>query len=220
MILAGLVSIPTGWQYLHTYQRDRLLTFLDPERDALGAGYHIIQSKIALGSGAVFGKGFMQGTQSHLNFLPEKQTDFVFTVFAEEFGLIGGLVLLALYIVLLVYALVIAVRVRNQFGRLVAMGAGATFFIYVFINIAMVMGLIPVVGRAAAADLLWRYRHGDHPGGLRLHHQRPHPSRYPDCAPLAAPRGLRRPTTRCAAHAPDKVSTSGPESCYSRGRGA
>ena len=146
VLLAGVVSIPIGWQYLHAYQRDRLLTFLDPERDALGAGYHIIQSKIALGSGAVFGKGFMQGTQSHLNFLPEKQTDFVFTVFAEEFGLIGGLVLLALYIVLLVYALVVAVRVRNQFGRLVAMGAGATFFIYVFINIAMVMGLIPVVG--------------------------------------------------------------------------
>jgi rod shape determining protein RodA len=146
VIVAGLGAMPVLWQFLHDYQKERVLTFLDPERDPLGAGYHIIQSKIALGSGGMFGKGFMQGTQSHLNFLPEKQTDFIFTMMAEEFGLIGGLGLLALYVLLILYGFAIAMRCRHQFGRLVGLGVMTTFFLYVFINIAMVMGLIPVVG--------------------------------------------------------------------------
>lgn len=142
----GLAAIPIGWQFLHDYQKNRVLTFLDPERDPLGAGYHITQSKIALGSGGLFGKGFGQGTQSHLNFLPERQTDFIFTMLGEEMGMVGGLVLIALYVLLLIYGFVIAVRSRHHFGRLAAVGVTTTFFLYVFINIAMVMGLIPVVG--------------------------------------------------------------------------
>ena len=143
---AGLAAIPIAWQFLHDYQRARILTFLRPENDPLGAGYHILQSKIALGSGSVFGKGFLQGTQSHLNFLPEKQTDFVFTMLAEEFGLAGGVGLLALYLLLMVYGIAISLRSRNHYGRLLAAGLTSSFFLYVFINIAMVMGLIPVVG--------------------------------------------------------------------------
>jgi rod shape determining protein RodA len=142
----GLAAVPVGWQFLHDYQKNRVLTFLDPERDPLGAGYHITQSKIALGSGGLFGKGFGQGTQSHLNFLPERQTDFIFTMLGEEMGMIGGLVLIALYTLLVIYGFVIALRSRHHFGRLVAVGMTTTFFLYVFINIAMVMGLIPVVG--------------------------------------------------------------------------
>ena len=142
--LAG--TIPFAWSYLHTYQKERILTFLNPERDPLGAGYHILQSKIALGSGGVTGRGFMQGTQSYLNFLPEKQTDFIFTTLAAEFGLMGALGLLGLYVVIIAYGLGIALRSRNHFGRLVAMGITVTFFLYVFINIAMVTGLVPVVG--------------------------------------------------------------------------
>ncbi len=144
--LAGIASIPVLWAMLREYQRQRILTFLTPESDPLGAGYHILQSKIALGSGGVFGKGFLQGTQSHLNFLPEMQTDFIFTMFAEEFGLVGGLALLGLYALLIASSFAVALRARSQFGRLVAMGATTTFFLYVFMNIAMVMGLIPVVG--------------------------------------------------------------------------
>jgi rod shape determining protein RodA len=146
VIALGLAAIPIAWNFLHTYQKNRVLTFLDPERDPLGAGYHILQSKIALGSGGMFGRGFMQGTQSHLNFLPEKQTDFIFTMLAEEFGMIGGLGLIGMYTLIILFGIVIAMRCRHQFGRLLAMGLTANFFLYVFINIAMVMGLIPVVG--------------------------------------------------------------------------
>ncbi len=142
----GVGTVPIAWQFLHEYQKKRVLTFLNPENDPLGAGYHIMQSKIALGSGGLFGKGFMQGTQSHLNFLPERQTDFIFTMLAEELGLVGGLILIGLYVLVLVYGFAITLRCRQQFGRLVAIGVTTTFFLYVFINIAMVMGLIPVVG--------------------------------------------------------------------------
>lgn len=144
--LAGVGAAPIAWQFLRDYQKQRVLTFLNPENDPLGSGYHIIQSKIAFGSGGVFGKGFLQGTQSHLNFLPEMQTDFIFTMLAEEFGMVGSLALLGLYVVILVYGLAISVRCRTQFGRLVGIGVTATFFLYVFINMAMVMGLVPVVG--------------------------------------------------------------------------
>lgn len=144
--VAAMAAAPIAWQFLHTYQKKRVLTFLNPETDPLGAGYHIIQSKIALGSGGLAGKGFMQGPQSHLHFLPEMQTDFIFTMLAEEFGLIGALGLITLYVLIIGYGIIIAVRARNQFGRLVAGGITTTFFLYVFINIAMVTGLIPVVG--------------------------------------------------------------------------
>jgi rod shape determining protein RodA len=137
---------PVAWNFLKPYQKDRIFTFLDPESDPLGAGYHILQSKIALGSGGVFGKGFLQGSQSHLNFLPEKQTDFIFTMLAEELGIVGSIGLLLLYATIVILGFALSLRVRNQFGRLVGMGVTTTFFLYVFINIAMVMGLIPVVG--------------------------------------------------------------------------
>ena len=143
---AAIGAVPVVWQFLHTYQKQRVLTFFNPENDPLGAGYHILQSKIALGSGGLSGKGFMGGTQSHLNFVPEKQTDFIFTMLAEEFGMLGALTLLCLYLLLVAYGVAIAWRSRNQFGRLLAMGLTTTFFLYVFINVAMVMGLIPVVG--------------------------------------------------------------------------
>jgi rod shape determining protein RodA len=139
-------AVPLIWPHLRDYQKNRINTFLDPESDPLGAGYHSLQSKIAIGSGGVFGKGYMGGTQAHLNFLPEKQTDFIFTLLAEEWGLIGGLVLLALYTLVFVYGFAIAFRSRSQFGRLLALGITVNFFLYVFINTAMVMGLIPVVG--------------------------------------------------------------------------
>jgi rod shape determining protein RodA len=146
-LVAVIGAVPLAWRYLlHDYQRQRVQTFLNPENDPLGAGYHAIQSKIALGSGGMFGKGFMQGTQSHLNFLPERQTDFIFTMLAEEFGLVGCLVLLGLYFLILAYVMAIALRARSQFARLVAMGVALIFFLYLFINIAMVTGLLPVVG--------------------------------------------------------------------------
>ena len=144
--LAAAAAAPLAWSMLRDYQKTRLYTFLDPDRDPLGAGYHILQSKIALGSGGVFGKGFLAGTQSHLSFLPEKQTDFIFTMIAEEFGLVGGLLLLTLYVMVIFYAFAIALRSRSQFGRLLGLGIAVNFFLYAFINTAMVMGLIPVVG--------------------------------------------------------------------------
>ncbi len=145
---AGAVAAaaPFAWSQLHAYQKDRVLTFLDPSRDPLGAGYHILQSKIALGSGGVWGRGFMQGTQSHLSFLPESQTDFVFTVLAEEFGLMGVMVLLGLYFLLIVVGWLMALQARSDFARLVGGGMVVTFSLYLFVNIAMVTGLVPVVG--------------------------------------------------------------------------
>lgn len=146
VIGGGLGAIPVAWEFLHDYQKQRVYTFLDPETDPLGAGYNILQSKIALGSGGLFGKGFMSGSQSQLMFLPEKHTDFIFVVLAEEFGMAGALALLALYLLLLIYGVVIALNCRSQFARLVAVGMTTQFFLYVFVNVAMVMGLIPVVG--------------------------------------------------------------------------
>jgi len=144
--IAAVGCLPLAWSFMHDYQRKRVLTFLDPDRDPLGAGYHITQSKIAIGSGGLFGKGWLQGTQSSLNFLPEKQTDFIFTTFVEEWGMVGALVLLALFTLVLVWGFSIAMRCQHHFGRLVALGVTAMMFLYVFINTAMVMGLLPVVG--------------------------------------------------------------------------
>ncbi len=145
IILVG-ISIPIAWQFLHAYQKQRIMTFLDPESDPLGAGYHIIQSKIAIGSGGIEGKGFLQGTQSHLNFLPEKQTDFIFTLWVEEWGLLGGLGLLCAFLLIFISSLRTSLRCKHNFGKYLALGIGLNFSLYVFINISMVMGLIPVVG--------------------------------------------------------------------------
>ena len=146
LIVLGLSAIPIGWQFLRDYQKNRILTFLNPESDPLGAGYHITQSKIALGSGGLLGKGFLQGSQSHLSFLPEKQTDFVFTMLAEEFGMVGGMCLVGLYGLAIAYGVTIGIRAQSQFSRLLALGVTTTLFLYLFINVGMVMGLLPVVG--------------------------------------------------------------------------
>jgi rod shape determining protein RodA len=139
-------ALPLGWFLLHDYQRARLLTFLDPSRDPLGAGYHIIQSKIAIGSGGLFGQGFLGGTQAQLNFLPEQTTDFVFAVFSEQFGFVGALALLALYAFIIGRGLVLSFRAHTRFGRLAAAGLILTFLLYVVVNVGMVSGLVPVVG--------------------------------------------------------------------------
>ena len=146
VFIGGLVTIPFAWHFLHDYQQNRVLTFLNPERDPLGAGYHIIQSKIALGSGGVFGKGFLKGSQSHLNFLPEKHTDFIFTMLSEEFGLVGAVLVVILNILILAYSYSFALKSTSYFGKLLAIGLATNYFMYVFINIAMVLGLLPVVG--------------------------------------------------------------------------
>ncbi len=143
---AGIVSMPIAWQFLHDYQKRRVLTFLDPSQDPLGSGYNILQSMIAIGSGGLFGKGFLQGSQGQLNFLPEKHTDFIFTMFAEEWGFAGSITLLAMFLILLAFGIATAIASRNHFGSLIAVGVTALIFIHLFINTAMVMGMIPVVG--------------------------------------------------------------------------
>jgi len=146
-LAAIAAAIPLAWRFvLHDYQKARVETFLDPESDALGKGWNITQAKIAIGSGGVAGKGFTQGTQSRLNFLPEKQTDFIWTSFCEEFGFVGALALLVLFAVVIFYGVQTAMSARSQFGRLLAMGVILNFFFYIMINGLMVMGLIPVVG--------------------------------------------------------------------------
>jgi len=140
-------SAPLFWNYLlHDYQRQRILTFLNPETDPLGSGYHIIQSTIAIGSGGIYGKGWLNGTQAHLDFLPERSTDFVFAVFSEEFGFLGILLLLAVYVAIISRGIIIAVNAQDTFSRLVAGSLTLTFFVYVFVNIGMVSGILPVVG--------------------------------------------------------------------------
>ena len=143
-----VAAMPVLWHFLHDYQKNRILTFLDPERDPLNTGYHIIQAKIALGSGGMWGKGFLSGTQSHLNFLPEPHTDFIFTTYSEEFGMIGGALVLFLNLILITYGYWFAFRLNNNnyFGKMVILGLNTNYFLYVFINIAMVTGLLPVVG--------------------------------------------------------------------------
>jgi rod shape determining protein RodA len=146
-LLGIAAAIPLAWQFvLHDYQKARVETFLDPAADALGKGWNITQAKIAIGSGGVAGKGFLEGTQSRLNFLPEKQTDFIWTSFCEEFGFVGALALLILFATVIFYGVQTAMSARSHFGRLVAMGVILNFFFYIMINGLMVMGLIPVVG--------------------------------------------------------------------------
>ena len=145
-VTAVMASRGTEWQLLQDYQYRRIDTFLDPASDPLGAGYHITQSQIALGSGGWTGRGYMQGTQSSLNFLPEKHTDFIFTTLAEEFGFVGGVSLLVLYLLILLFCVATALRTKDRFASLVSLGVAVTFFLYFAINMAMVMGLVPVVG--------------------------------------------------------------------------
>jgi rod shape determining protein RodA len=159
MLLAGLplqiilISIPllggvafAGWHFIHDYQRQRILTFLDPQNDPLGAGYHIIQSQIAIGSGGVFGKGYMNGSQAQLEFLPERSTDFIFAVIGEEFGLLGQLLILTLYAIVIGRALYLAMQGQDTFARLTGGAIALSFFVYVFVNSGMVSGILPVVG--------------------------------------------------------------------------
>jgi rod shape determining protein RodA len=159
MLLAGLqiqlilISIPilggaawAGWHFIHDYQRQRILTFLNPENDRLGAGYHIIQSQIAIGSGGVFGKGYMNGSQAQLEFLPERSTDFIFAVIGEEFGLLGQLLVLSLYGIVIGRALYLAMQGQDTFARLTGGAIALSFFVYVFVNSGMVSGILPVVG--------------------------------------------------------------------------
>ncbi len=141
-----LGSLPVLWLFLHEYQRERILTFFDPERDPLGTGYHIIQSKIAIGSGGLFGKGWLNGSQAYLNYLPEHSTDFIFAVCGEEFGLWGAILLLGLYGFLIGRGIMISLSAQDTFSRLVAGSISITFFLSVFINIGMVAGILPVVG--------------------------------------------------------------------------
>ncbi|MBT2968998.1 MAG: rod shape-determining protein RodA [gamma proteobacterium symbiont of Ctena orbiculata] len=144
MLLAALG--PVAWYFMHEYQRQRVLTFLNPESDPLGTGYHIIQSKIAIGSGGISGKGWLNGTQSHLEFLPERHTDFIFAVISEEFGLVGVLALLSLYLFIIMRGLYIATQAQDTFGRILAGSLSLVFFVYLFVNAGMVTGLLPVVG--------------------------------------------------------------------------
>jgi len=148
LIGGGLIAaaLPIVYSQLHDYQKKRVLTFLDPESDPLGAGYHITQSKIAIGSGGIFGKGFLNGTQSHLDYLPEGHTDFVFATMAEEWGLVGGLVIIIAFVMVARWGMNVAERAPTRFGRLTAAGLTMTIFFYVTINLLMVMGLAPVVG--------------------------------------------------------------------------
>jgi rod shape determining protein RodA len=146
LTLAGGASLPFLWSMLHDYQRQRVLTLLDPSQDPLGAGYHTIQSTIALGSGGVFGKGWLNGTQSHLDFLPERTTDFIFAVYAEEFGLFGNLVLMVLFLLVVGRGLVIAANAPTLFTRLLAGAITLTFFTYAIVNMGMVSGILPIVG--------------------------------------------------------------------------
>ena len=146
LTVVGGASLPFLWSMLHDYQRQRVLTLLDPSQDPLGAGYHTIQSTIALGSGGVFGKGWLNGTQSHLDFLPERTTDFIFAVYAEEFGLFGNLVLLILFLLVVGRGLVIAASAPTLFTRLLAGAITLTFFTYAMVNMGMVSGILPVVG--------------------------------------------------------------------------
>jgi len=143
---AGAALTPVLWSFMKAYQKQRVLTFLNPEDDPLGAGYHIIQSKIAIGSGGIYGKGWMNGSQARLEFLPESSTDFIFAVFSEEFGLIGCLALLAVYLLIFIRSIYIATRAQDTFSRLLAGSLAFTFFTYLFVNVGMVTGILPVVG--------------------------------------------------------------------------
>ncbi len=166
--MLSAAAVPVIWIFMRDYQKKRVLTFLNPETDPLGSGYHITQSKIAIGSGGIAGKGYLEGSQSHLDFLPEKQTDFVFTLLAEEWGFIGCMSLLSIVFILLMKMSNVARSARTQFSRLIMQGVAINYFLYVVINTAMVMGLIPVVGVPFPLVILWR--NGDDGSDARVWH--------------------------------------------------
>ena len=145
-MLGMLALVPVLWHFMHDYQKQRVLTLFDPQSDPLGSGYHIIQSMIAIGSGGIYGKGWLNGTQSQLDFIPERTTDFIYAVFAEEFGIMGAIVLLSLYAYIIIRGLHIAANANDSFGRLLAGSLSLTFFVYLFVNVGMVSGILPVVG--------------------------------------------------------------------------
>jgi len=145
-IVGVLALVPVLWQFMHDYQKQRVLTLFNPESDPLGSGYHIIQSMIAIGSGGIYGKGWLNGTQSQLDFIPERTTDFIYAVFAEEFGIMGAIVLLSIYAFIIIRGLYIAATAQDSFGRLLAGSLSLTFFVYLFVNVGMVSGILPVVG--------------------------------------------------------------------------
>jgi rod shape determining protein RodA len=145
-VLSMLALAPVLWYFMHDYQKQRVLTLFDPESDPLGSGYHIIQSMIAIGSGGIYGKGWLNGTQSQLDFIPERTKDFIYAVFAEEFGIMGAIVLLSLYAFIIIRGLYIAANANDSFGRLLAGSLSLTFFVYLFVNVGMVSGILPVVG--------------------------------------------------------------------------
>ena len=144
--ISFLISLPFIISFLKPYQKQRILTFLDPDRDPLGAGYQIIQSKIAIGSGGLNGKGFLKGTQSYLDFLPEKHTDFIFTLFSEEFGFIGSIVLLLIYSIIIIRIIRIGIISRSNFAKFFCFGFAFAIFVYIVVNLSMVLGLLPIVG--------------------------------------------------------------------------
>ena len=146
LVVAGLAFLPLAWTLMHDYQRQRVLTLIDPSQDPLGKGFHTLQAMIAIGSGGVFGKGWMQGTQTHLEFIPERTSDFIFAVFSEEFGLVGNLVLIGLFFALVLRALSIGLGAATLFGRLMAGAIALIIFTYCFVNMGMVSGILPVVG--------------------------------------------------------------------------
>ncbi len=146
IIILGAALIPVSWMFMYEYQRQRVMTFINPEQDPLGAGYHIIQSMIAIGSGGLYGKGWLNGTQSHLEFLPERSTDFIFAVLCEEFGFTGVMVLLGLYLFIIYRGLYISMNSQTTFGKILGASIVLTFFVYIFVNIGMVSGQLPVVG--------------------------------------------------------------------------
>ncbi|AEJ00760.1 rod shape-determining protein RodA [Nitrosomonas sp. Is79A3] len=146
LVIAAAASLPVFWSIMHDYQRRRIITLLDPSQDPLGAGYHTIQSSIAIGSGGIVGKGWQNGTQAQLDFLPEQSTDFIFAVFSEEFGLIGNTILLFLYLIVIGRCMVITANASTQFTRLIAGSITLTFFTYIFVNMGMVSGILPIVG--------------------------------------------------------------------------
>ena len=145
-LIIFICSAPVAISFLKPYQKSRILTFFNPERDPLGAGYQIIQSKIAVGSGGIFGKGFLQGSQSYLDYLPEKHTDFIFTLFSEEFGFAGSIVLLLIYVLIIYRITLIGLRAKDNFAKLYCFGFATSFFVYVAVNMSMVLGLVPIVG--------------------------------------------------------------------------
>jgi rod shape determining protein RodA len=147
LLLVGVaVAAPFAWNYLHDYQRQRVLTLINPEADPLGSGYHTIQSMIAVGSGGVYGKGWLNSSQAHLDYLPESSTDFIFAVFAEEFGLIGSLLLVVIYAIIVTRGILIAYLAKDTYTRLLAGSLSLTFFFYFFVNMGMVTGILPIVG--------------------------------------------------------------------------